>query len=309
MRRVLRLCGCSALIALSLAACGVTPAAHSASAQDISVTGRFDVRPVVHFPNGVPDNRFLAKTLIAGNGPDLHVGDSLVINLVAYSWSATSHRLDGSTYRRGIPMLIPPHGGPVPALQTVLHRQRTGSRILVEIPPGNGSGPSALILVIDLLGGYGGGSTAYGVTVSTAGNALPTVTSGSGNVPQVAIPPTSPPSALTVRTLIHGPGAQVRNRQFVILQGVGLIWRTRTVLASSWRRGQPFAGTIGAGGDSFHIPGLQQAVVGQTVGSRVLLIVPPDHRLGVKVAAKTGVKASDTLVFVIDILGAYGSGS
>lgn len=48
------------------------------------------------------------------------------------------------------------------------------------------------------------------------------------------------------------------------------------------------------------IKGWDQALVGQTVGSRLLLVVPPSLGYGDK--ASGSIPANSTLVFVIDIL-------
>ena len=47
----------------------------------------------------------------------------------------------------------------------------------------------------------------------------------------------------------------------------------------------------------------QKGLVGQTVGSQVLLVIPPDQAYGDK--EQGSIPANSTLVFVIDILAAY----
>ena len=49
------------------------------------------------------------------------------------------------------------------------------------------------------------------------------------------------------------------------------------------------------------VPGFAQALEGQTVGSQVMVVVPPDSGYGD--AAQGEIPANSTLVFVIDILG------
>jgi peptidylprolyl isomerase len=50
------------------------------------------------------------------------------------------------------------------------------------------------------------------------------------------------------------------------------------------------------------ITGWQQGLAGQTVGSQVLLIVPPD--LGYGANDNGSIPANSTLIFVVDILAA-----
>ncbi len=75
---------------------------------------------------------------------------------------------------------------------------------------------------------------------------------------------------------------------------------------SSWKRGQPFGFTIGAS-PSQVILGWDKGLAGQTVGSRVLLVIPPADGYGKTGSPQAGIKGTDTLVFVVDILGAFSS--
>lgn len=52
------------------------------------------------------------------------------------------------------------------------------------------------------------------------------------------------------------------------------------------------------------IPGFDEGLVGQTVGSRVLLVIPPDKGYGTAGNSQAGISGTDTLVFVVDILAA-----
>ena len=48
------------------------------------------------------------------------------------------------------------------------------------------------------------------------------------------------------------------------------------------------------------LPGMQKGLQGQTVGSRVLLVIPPAEGYGD--AGSGTIKGTDTIVFVVDIL-------
>ena len=54
------------------------------------------------------------------------------------------------------------------------------------------------------------------------------------------------------------------------------------------------------------IPGWDKGLVGQHIGSRVLLVIPPADGYGKTGNPQAGIKGTDTLVFVVDVLGAYG---
>jgi peptidylprolyl isomerase len=63
----------------------------------------------------------------------------------------------------------------------------------------------------------------------------------------------------------------------------------------------PASFAIGTGGV---IKGWDQALVGKTVGSRVLIAIPPKLGYGEEGNKNAGIKGTDTLYFVVDILGA-----
>jgi peptidylprolyl isomerase len=85
------------------------------------------------------------------------------------------------------------------------------------------------------------------------------------------------------------------------VQYVGVIWPGGREFDSSWRRGEAATITVGRGQV---VRGLDRGLLGQTVGSRVLLVVPPDDGYGAAGSASFGVQGTDTLVFVVDILDA-----
>jgi peptidylprolyl isomerase len=52
------------------------------------------------------------------------------------------------------------------------------------------------------------------------------------------------------------------------------------------------------------VPGWDQGLVGEKVGSRVILEIPPALGYGKQGNEQAGIKGTDTLFFVVDILGA-----
>ncbi len=45
--------------------------------------------------------------------------------------------------------------------------------------------------------------------------------------------------------------------------------------------------------------------MGQTIGSQVLLVIPPADGYGTSGNSQAGISGTDTLVFVVDLLDAY----
>jgi FKBP-type peptidyl-prolyl cis-trans isomerase len=125
---------------------------------------------------------------------------------------------------------------------------------------------------------------------------------GSTSGPTITIPSgVTPPGTLQVRTLIKGTGHVVRSGQEIAVQYTGVIWRTGEVFDSSWSSKSPLTTVIGAGQV---IKGWDDGLVGQTVGSRVMLVVPPADAYGSAGSSQAGITGTDTLAFVVDILAA-----
>ena len=251
------------------------------------------------------------KTLIQGTGPALTSSQSLLGNFVLYVWSGKTHKLIGSTYSDGVPTLFT--GSLLPGLETALEGQKVGSRVLAVIPPadafgsaGNSSigvGPTdTVVFVVDMVKSFDNSAGVSGTQTSNGGGTLPTVTAGAaGKGPTITIPNTAAPKTLQVKTLIKGTGPVVKKGQYLVVQYTGVNYRTKKVFDSSWSRSEPFATVIGEGQV---IPGWDTGLVGQTVGSRVLLVIPPKDGYGSAGSSSAGIKGTDTLVFAVDIISA-----
>ncbi len=321
MRRVSALVVIPLLAAVAVAGCSSSSSSSSAASsvsssvanQSVKVSGAFNASPKVVIPKGVaagPD--LYTKTIIKGTGTKLTSADSLVGNFVLYDWSGKTAKLLGSTFSSGGPTFF--SGQMLPGLESALVGQKTGSRVLAVIPPKDGFGTSGnsqigvkptdtLIFVIDMLSTIPNTQGASGTAVTNGGGALPTVTEAAGKAATIKIPAAKPPTSLTVKTLIKGTGAKVVKGDYVIVQYTGVVWKagtTPTPFDSSWSRSEPFAFNIGAGQV---VPGWDDGLVGQTVGSRVMLVIPPADGYGK--TAETGIPANSTLVFSVDILASY----
>lgn len=314
MRRIAALAAPLAIMATLLAGCG-----SSAPAADVKVTGSFGHNPAVKFPSVQPGKHLVVKTVVKGNGPQLGGNDEFVGNYVGYIWSGKKASLKVDTFTQSTPSLFPPGTQLLAGLRKALIGQRAGSRVLAVIPPADGygsqgnpqggvKGTDTLVFVIDLIKTYTASSSAGGQQVSHGGGVLPAVSSAQGTAPTVTIPAGNPPKNLVERTLIEGSGPAVTKGQLVVAQYIGVIWASKKTFDSSWKHGAPFGFTIAAT-PSQVIPGWDKGLVGQKVGSRVLLVLPPADGYGTTGNTQAGIKGTDTLVFVVDILGAYSPAS
>jgi FKBP-type peptidyl-prolyl cis-trans isomerase len=128
---------------------------------------------------------------------------------------------------------------------------------------------------------------------------FPTVELDQDGRPTVTLPGTEAPTELQVETLIKGDGPVVEDGANVTVQYQGLLWKDGTIFDESWKRGEPT--TFGTGQV---IPGFAAGIVGQTVGSQTVVVIPPAEGYGEQGAPQAGIAGDDTLVFVIDILAA-----
>jgi FKBP-type peptidyl-prolyl cis-trans isomerase len=128
---------------------------------------------------------------------------------------------------------------------------------------------------------------------------FPTVELDSDGRPTVTLPGTEAPADLQVETLIKGDGPVVEDGAQVTVQYQGSLWKDGSVFDESWARGEP--ATFGTGQV---IPGFAAGIVGQTIGSQTLVVIPPAEGYGEAGAPQAGIAGDDTLVFVIDILAA-----
>ena len=108
-------------------------------------------------------------------------------------------------------------------------------------------------------------------------------------------PTASRPTEVAIQTLIKGDGPVVTGDTPVRVHYTGVLWDDRTVFDTTWD-GEPASLTLDG-----VVPGFAKALEGQTVGSQVMVVVPPDQGYGDK--AQGSIPANSTLVFVIDILG------
>ena len=316
MRRIVALFIVPLIAGLALAGCGSSkpPPANST----VSAKGAFGSKPTVTIPKEAASGTLAVKTLVQGKGATITKSNLFLSNFTIYVWSGKTNKLLDSTYSSA-PQVLP--ASLLPGIESAVAGKKVGSRVLAVIPPKEGYGTSGnsqlgvtgndtLVFVLDLIQKYNSGTVgATGSQTSSGGGSLPTVKAVPGKAPTVTIPKNATaPSKLVTKTLIKGTGATVTKGEDVVAQYVGINWRTGKVFDSSWSRSLPYSFKIGAT-PSQVIKGWDLGLVGQTVGSRVLLVIPPADGYGSAGQSQAGIKGTDDLVFVVDIVGAVTPGA
>lgn len=114
---------------------------------------------------------------------------------------------------------------------------------------------------------------------------------------QITIPEgADAPEEMVVQLLIEGEGEPTQAGQAVSVHYTGVSWDSGEMFDNSWERGTPF--TVSPLGQAPVIDGWNEGLQGLPVGSRVMLVLPPEQAYGEQGHELSG----QTLVFVVDIL-------
>jgi len=117
--------------------------------------------------------------------------------------------------------------------------------------------------------------------------------------PEVDFPEGQPPKELEVVDIWEGQGEEAKAGHQVSVHYVGVSFSTGEEFDASWNRGQAFQFPLGGGRV---IKGWDQGVQGMKVGGRRRLTIPAHLAYGNQ-SPTPAIKAGETLIFVVDLLG------
>lgn len=267
------------------------------------VTGAFNKQVTIDAKWPLKAEQTMSEVLIQGKGTALTSTSYAEISYTGYD-ARTGTMFDSSQYD-GNPLYAPVNGL-VPGVTNSLAGKRVGDRVLMAVTGQDGYDSQGgiaqaniqvgdtLIFVMDILDAQLPGPSGTPVTPKAG---LPTVTEASG-VPTVHIPAGyQAPGDLVVQPLIKGTGPAVKATDAITANYVEVNAADGTVLDTTYGK------TTQTGVLDVMIPGWKQGLVGQTVGSRVMLIVPPALAYPNGDTNSTpSIPAGQTLVYVVDIL-------
>ena len=247
---------------------------------------------------------------IKGTGKTAAKKDSIVEAAITLYNAKTEKIVQPTTYSTdGASLVIPINDtGFLPGLVRSANCAVKGDRIVTVSPASDAfadkgaTGVAAgepVIFVMDIINVVENVPTQASGTDQPVEAGFPTVALADNGAPTITIPATDAPTDLKISTLKKGDGKVVTDGANVAVAYTGVLWATGKTFDSSWGKA-PYAlfPTSGV------IPGFTQALVGQTVGSQVIAVIPPKFGYGDK--GTQGISGTDTLVFVIDILDAEG---
>lgn len=281
------------------------PTTNSPDLEAIEVEGAPGETPTVSVPApwGVAETQ--TKVLVPGDGATVDENATVNVHYIGVN-GRTGQPFDES-YSRG--QAVPfPLNQVVPGFQKGLAGQKVGSRVLIAMPGTDGydsagGNPQAdiqvgdtLIFVADIVSLQP--EEAEGEPVAPRPG-LPTVEFADGE-PQITIPAdTPPPNELVVQPLIRGAGEPVAETDRITVHYQSVTWSNGAVVDNTYAQ-QPQQGAL-----SELIPAWREALTDQPVGSRLLIVSPPDQAYPVDPGARTpNPLQGETVVFVVDILAA-----
>ncbi|WP_156721746.1 FKBP-type peptidyl-prolyl cis-trans isomerase [Streptomyces apocyni] len=273
---------------------------------EITEGTEFGEKPTVAKGSGRPSSDLAVKTVIGGEGGVVAKGDFLQADYLGQIWD-TAKVFDNS-YDRGAPAVFPIGVGRViPGWDQGLVGKKIGSRVELAIPPALGygeqgnpqaeiKGTDTLVFVVDIVDSFNGKSAAKGTEVAQDNIDLPKVgTNTDGKAPSIDVPEKDEPKKLVSNYVIEGEGEELKASDSVLVQYKGVLWDGGKEFDSSYKRGELAQFAL-----SEVVKGWSQGLTGKKVGSRVLVVVPPD--LGYGDQEKGEIPANSTLVFSVDII-------
>ena len=268
--------------------------------------------PVASFPTPLFTPERQLSVLQEGEGEPARAGGYVDFDVSVFVGSDEMY-LTGSNYDPANPVRRAVDPEAPDFFAQVMECQKPGAQIVVTTELADIFGPideddylqntSTVVAVIDVRDTFPGRADG---SARLPQSGMPTITQAATGHHGFSFPNAPIPEGLQVSVLKMGEGDAIAQGDFVISHFTGVVWNTRQVFISSFDQGVPLGlvaddQTTSATGEGV-VPGLAQALVGKTVGSQVLVSVPPE--LGyLPENLPPGVSENSTLVFVFDILG------
>ncbi|MFC5955936.1 FKBP-type peptidyl-prolyl cis-trans isomerase [Streptomyces pratens] len=269
---------------------------------------KFGEKPTVAKGSGDPSKDLAVKTVIAGGGKAIAENDFVVAHYLGQVWS-TAKVFDNS-YDRKAPLAIQlAQGSIIDGWRYGLAGKKAGSRVQMAIPPtwGYGTqgneqagikGTDTLVFVVDVQDTFNAKSSAEGDKVAQDNVDLPKVgTNTDGKAPSIEMPDADAPKKLVSSYILEGDGEEVGAGNSVLVQYKGVLWDGGKEFDSTYGRGQLTSFSL-----QQVVKGWAQGLTGKKVGSRVLIVIPPELGYGDTPPEGSDIKKDSTLVFSVDIL-------
>jgi len=296
---------------LDLAACSPVYTSGSNSAL-VSAEGQASADPEAKFPTPLIADTVENESIVVGDGEQVGDGDVASLQITIYDGATGEQLISTGHDNAGLRVPIDqraPHFGEIAQCSTV------GSRIVTVGTAGEILGAEnitqnqlpleesdTIVMVSDVESRFPG--KADGANQAPPAG-LPAIVLAPNGQPGFTFPTSDAPTELKVATLKAGSGETVSEGDLAVMHISGIEWNADETFTNSWEgAGVPGTFLVASSdkSDGGLPPGLAEALIGQTVGSQVLVVLPPDVGFA-QGAEPDGVTTGSTLVFVFDILG------
>jgi len=261
-----------------------TPGGDSVDA--VTVTGAFGTTPVLDYPSDLAAPAETQRAIVIDGGAEVAPGTQVQIEYAIVD-ATTGEELETTGFGAGTPL---PVRGAIEVMgdfAKVIGCVGPGSRV-VGVLPAAASGAAdddVVIFVVDVLADLS--PVEWTTDVPVIG--------GTDDAPTVTLPASAPKADLELVVLSEGDGAVVGAADSVTVNYLGTAWETGEVFDESYSSSPATFSVNGV------VDGFSAALIGQKVGSRVLVTMPPALGYG-EAGTSDHALAGLTLVFLIDIV-------
>lgn len=276
------------------------PVPVSNSIDGIEVVGEPGSAPTLTIPTPFAIDETRTRTLVEGQADAPAAAADSVIEAHYVGFNGRTGEQFGSSWDQGTPaMLALPQM--VEGFTIGMTGAKPGQRVLIAMPGSQGydgvptrpesvQDGDTLVFVVDVV------AVSVKDAVGTAESPeLPFTMGEAEGKPTVTIDTAAtPPAELVAVPVIKGAQRAVGADDYVLVKYRMYSWKTGELIDDKFAA--PVAGQINQ-----TLEGFKQGIVGQPIGSRVVLVVPP--KVGYeKPSQNPPVEAGDTVVYVVDIL-------
>jgi peptidylprolyl isomerase len=309
-RRVLPLL-LAASLGLGLVSCGDDEGSSSGSdttLDSVKVEGELGSAPEVTFEKRLSASDTTTEVVIEGDGREVSNGDQVLSHL--WIGNGFTKKKAFSTYDDEKPELLTVDEKQLsPVFQEAVEGQTIGSRVVAAAPASDVFGEQGnpqlqignkdtVVVVVDLMSE---------VLEEPSGDPAKAPSWAPKIVEKDGVPTgfdfkglSGPSDTLRSAELVKGDGDKVEKGQTIVVNYLGQVFDGKKPFDESYSA-EPTSFPIGVGGV---VPGWDKSLVGQKIGSRVVMAIPPEDGYGKKGNPQAGIKGDDTLYFVVDILAA-----
>lgn len=265
----------------------------------VTASGALGGSPVVAADGPFSVDRVERSILVEGPGESVDLGDLVEVAITMLNATSGDQAPGTATAR-----VLVREGSALPGLLATIRCTPAGSRVVGVVPSEDAYGTAGqpelsigpgddIVFVVDVLAVLPLQATGTPVELPEDFPALELSFDSVGR-PTVGVPQGDPPATLQSAVLLEGDGPTVAAGDEILLQFQAVNWRTGEVYDETWGDVPRSLLTL--------LPGVDASLLDRPAGSRIVVVVPPADGFGSTGSPSSGVTATDTVVYVVDIL-------